>query len=1138
MFNFSICTVNVNGLRDFIKRRNVIQWLKLFRFDIVLLQETYLKSADFVYCKSIWDGPVFYSPAASNHSCGVAIACSRSLPCTYTQIRHDSNGRCISVLCTFQNTSFRLCNIYAPCIPKERIRFFNELYLYTRGNIPIILGGDFNCIMSSVDRSGDSSNTSSFVGRKELSLFIESFHLIDSWSLFFPAESGHTWRHAGKGLSSRLDRIYVSRDFVIEKSSILKFVFSDHDVVNTVIGFQSRSNIRNVNIGKGYWKCNISILHDLDFINELIAHYKLWSTLKPGFNSVIDWWDDIKGRIKKMIISHSVRIANQRRDRLVVLQNRCVVSNRAEIVKLLNIQGEGARIRARCRIIDEGEKPTSFFYKQERTRGDSKVIDSVYNREGRVVSDQGGIMDVFHSFYSDLFSESDTCGPDQDVFINSIDKCISPDDRILLESPIELLELKEALSTMAPNKSPGIDGLPCEFYTLFFDLVSEDLLAVYNDAFMKGCLSETQRTGLITLLPKKGDLLDPRNRRPISLLTIDYKILAKVLQIRLARVMPGIINQFQTCSVKGRSIHFNLSIIRDVVDYTYYNKCACALISIDQEKAFDKVNWDFLFRVLQKFNFGSNFCKWIKVLYSGISSRLLINGFCSDNVSINKGVRQGCPLSPSLYVLFIEPLAQYIAKSSIRGFCIPGSGGRVVKFLQYADDATCVASTLSDVKEFFNAFDLFRSATGATLNMNKTSGLKLGAFVGRKLPANIEWRDTCMRINGIMVGNSNAIASNWSLKMDKLKYRIGLWEKRFLTLLGKVLVINTLLYPVFYYLAPIFPVPGSVVREVDTCVFKFLWSNKTELVARGVVRLNRDEGGLGLNDFRTTMNALAIRFLFPLLRGEMELCYTIFIRYFTSCILRRAFVHVWSNSRPNSLVCTANLRNACDSIIQLLSKDNNFIGRYTSLTELVNFMRPTTIQPRVVRSSPSVCWVAIWRMVFHPILDTRLSSFNWRMTHNVLFTTAKLYRWGIGNGVCPMPQCTARESTRHMLWECSHLSFILQWCEWVYRRLDGTDFTSQFFLFGLPVSDIPNKNIGKAYLIFSIVKHMIWKRRCTYCFESVLKSEVDLLIQIKGEIRDRVLVDFKRWSGTKFRNVWVDGSTFVYVIDNQIRVML
>ena len=310
MLHLSICTLNIHGLRDAVKCRSATSWLNILAFDFVLLQETYLGSTDFNTFKSMWNGPVFYSPAPSNHSSGVAIACSSKLNCTYSQIRSDNDGRVVSILCTFPNSSFRICNIYAPGDPKECVMFLSNMYTYTHGSAPIILGGDFNCILHEKDRSGDSSNTSCFVGRKELNSFLKSYLLIDTWVKANPSDNGHTWVHTGKGQSSRLDRIYVNENVHILKVKKIPFHLSDHDAINTTI------EIPNHGVQcKSYWKFNVSMCNDDAFTQDVFFHYHLWQTLKPGFDSITDWWENVKGRIKELSIIHGVRRARERRRR-------------------------------------------------------------------------------------------------------------------------------------------------------------------------------------------------------------------------------------------------------------------------------------------------------------------------------------------------------------------------------------------------------------------------------------------------------------------------------------------------------------------------------------------------------------------------------------------------------------------------------------------------------------------------------------------------------------------------------------------------------------------------------------------------------------------------------------------------------
>ena len=147
---------------------------------------------------------------------------------------------------------------------------------------------------------------------------------------------------------------------------------------------------------------------------------------------------------------------------------------------------------------------------------------------------------------------------------------------------------------MARGKLPGSDGLPMEFYVKFWPILGTDLVNVLNSCYLSGVMSLTQRRGLISLIFKKGDRPDPPNWRPITLLNVDYKLAARVVAGRLLKVIHLIVAKDQTCGVPGRFIGENVSIIRDVVSLASQTGVALAILSLDQEKAFDRVDWGFM----------------------------------------------------------------------------------------------------------------------------------------------------------------------------------------------------------------------------------------------------------------------------------------------------------------------------------------------------------------------------------------------------------------------------------------------------------------------------------------------------------------------------------------------------------------
>ncbi|KAK3514786.1 hypothetical protein QTP70_031014, partial [Hemibagrus guttatus] len=246
---------------------------------------------------------------------------------------------------------------------------------------------------------------------------------------------------------------------------------------------------------------------------------------------------------------------------------------------------------------------------------------------------------------------------------------VSSEDNAALEGPLVLEELHAALSTMSGGKAPGVDSLPLELYKFLWKELGEDLLEVLEESRRERCLSLSSRRAVITLLPKKGDLQDIKNWRPVSLLCTDYKVMSKALANRLRDIMDFVIQTDQTYCVPNRSIIDNVSLIRDILDVSRSLVVDLGLISLDQEKAFDRVEHQYLWKTLEAFGLSPSLIAMIKVLYQDVESVLKINGGLSAPFKVQRGIRQGCSLSAwtlfkrgsqgpavSLYWLLEEPL--------------------------------------------------------------------------------------------------------------------------------------------------------------------------------------------------------------------------------------------------------------------------------------------------------------------------------------------------------------------------------------------------------------------------------------------------------------------------------------------------
>ena len=255
-------------------------------------------------------------------------------------------------------------------------------------------------------------------------------------------------------------------------------------------------------------------------------------------------------------------------------------------------------------------------------------------------------------------------------------------DKNSCENQITIDDLTEALRYKSLDKSPGVDGFTTNFYKSFLHELKQRLLDSFLFSFETGELADGQRRGLLNLIPKKDkDLRYLKSWRPVSLLATDYKILAKALAIRLQKVISGLVNSDQVGYIKGRYIGENIRTTEDLMHYTSLKKIPVILALVDFEKAFDTVEWSFLFNTLVKFNFGENFIKWIKLLYTNISSCVSNNGYISNFFTLSRGIRQGCPISALLFILAINIRCDM----NIKGIMVDG---KAFKIGQLADDTT------------------------------------------------------------------------------------------------------------------------------------------------------------------------------------------------------------------------------------------------------------------------------------------------------------------------------------------------------------------------------------------------------------------------------------------------------------------
>jgi hypothetical protein len=630
--------------------------------------------------------------------------------------------------------------------------------------------------------------------------------------------------------------------------------------------------------GNEYWKLNNSWLKNDDYICTL---NKLIDDCIIDYNDILSpkhFWDLCKTKIRSFSIefakgSQKARNTEMKRveSELQKLYDKCINypdyhefkmqyhNCKVKYEILYNHYMKGLQNRSKEKWIEDGEKCSKYFLNLEKNRVSKKCINVLQCNDGNLTTDQSEILKEEVAYFSELYKSKIDVSENEldDFFSDTVLPSLSIDDRNNCEGILTGDECFDALSAMDNNKSPGYDGLTAEFYRHLWPKIGHIVVDALNDAFQTGSFTTCQNRGIISLIHKGKDL--PRdslnNYRPIALLNIDYKIATKALAARVQNILHTLIDSDQNGFIKGRNIQSNIRLIEDVLRFVDNENIPGIMICIDFKKAFDSIERDFIFYALKKLNFGPMFQKWVSVIFSNSTNCILNNGHISSPFSVDCGVRQGCPIASLIFVLSVELLACKIRQSNqIHGITLPlDSYDRTeVRISTFADDTTVFVKTPNCVKIVMSMFDNFTNLSGLAVNHSKSDALWIGSLKNNNYcVGNINWKlapNNTIKILGVTFSPSTPIdnlACNWTNKMNKIECSIRAWKMRGLSMIGRNLVVKTLLASQFSYIASVINIPDTIITKLHTIFFKFIW-NRGEAVKRNTVIADYDKGGINV----------------------------------------------------------------------------------------------------------------------------------------------------------------------------------------------------------------------------------------------------------------------------------------------------
>lgn len=338
--------------------------------------------------------------------------------------------------------------------------------------------------------------------------------------------------------------------------------------------------------------------------------------------------------------------------------------------------------------LHKGDNNTDYFHKIANGRKRKNTIFSLIDDDNTIEGDKA-LLDHATNYYKKLFGPADESRIplSQSLFDNT--EKLTQEDNANLCRPFTESEIKDALFQMEHNKAAGLDKIPIEFYQNCWDIIKNDIIELFAD-FHQGKLDVSRLNyGIITLLPKVSDANKMQPFRPICLLNCLYKWITKVLTLRIAPYAEKLISREQTAFMKNRNIMSGIMALHEVLHETKRKKEIGLVLKLDFEKAYDKVDWNFLFDCLKFRGFCNKWMEWIKEVVIGGTVRVKLNNQLGPYFVSHKGVRQGDPLSPILFNFAADCLTKMMQKAQANGL-IKGLAKNLipngVAILQYADD--------------------------------------------------------------------------------------------------------------------------------------------------------------------------------------------------------------------------------------------------------------------------------------------------------------------------------------------------------------------------------------------------------------------------------------------------------------------
>lgn len=623
-------------------------------------------------------------------------------------------------------------------------------------------------------------------------------------------------------------------------------------------------------------------------------------------------------------------------------------------------------------------------------------------------------------------------------------------DRRWLNRPVQEAEVEQAIFQMGAYKAPGPDGYPPIFYQRNWHIIGPEVVSFVMAAFKNQCYPPGMNETLVTLIPKGNNPDEASKFRPIALMNVIVKVITKIIANRLKAIIGKIISPTQCAFIPGRQAADNIIIAQELM-HTMRTKTGykgLMAVKLDLEKAYDKVRWKYLEAILMKVGFSRELTNLIMFTITSSSLSILWNGKCLEAFRPQRGIRQGDPLAPYLFLLCMESLSQAITQAEAEGSWRPvrtSIRGPRISHLFFADDLLLFGeATAGQAAVMESIIRSFCHISGQTLSVSKSQ-----VYMSKNVPMHFQpaafhsmglTRTTDLGIYlGMPLLTGRSSRQTYATLLDKIHAKLGAWKSKTLSQAARYVLIRSVLSLIPTYAMQTVCLPYRLIDEVEKTMRKFLWGDTASSRSLHWVKWSKicqdiSQGGLGIKRLRLMNQAMLAKLGWKLINNVDAL----WVR-----VLRCKYGDVLQNrKRSNVSLVWRHLR----SIVPFLRDGIEFCSGPSATNAPQPRWKGTSsgvfsvasayhLLTKDTHAQTSYTWDNIWALKG----PCRLNFLLWKLCHNAIPVGKNLQKHHVPQNICCQVCGHLEEDSLHTIRDCTWARQIWQL---LLRRQDMHRFCS------------------------------------------------------------------------------------------------